>query len=397
MATKVQLPGIGTTAKGVTLVLAQILPVMAVVSLFPAIPRLMQHFSDVENAAFLIPMILTVPSLMIALLSPMAGSLADRFGRRPIFVGALALYSVAGLVPLVVDDLRLIIFSRILLGIAEGGIITVSTTLIGDYFEKDRFRWVTWVGIAISVAGTLLVGVGGYLADISWRGPFSIYIFALPVFVLAYIVIDEPAGRGTAEPGHQTLPFPWKTAPIIGAVTFIASVLYYLEPLHIATMLMDRGVKTATDVGLIQASTSIAYILGAIVYRRLEGWSFGKHIGLAGFLIGVGLAIIALSRVPAIAIGGAAVQQFGSGFVIPALMAWGQSRLPLEQRGRGMGIWATAFFLGAFVCPPFVTVLAGFWGLSGTILALGLVCIVLALIAPLLFPLPDSSPSSEMQ
>jgi MFS family permease len=384
------------TAKGIALVAAQVLPVMAIVSLFPAIPKLFQQFGGVPDAPFLIPMILTLPSLVVALLSPLAGSLADRFGRRPIFVGALAIYVVAGLAPLVLDDLAAIIASRCLLGAAEGAIVTVSGALIGDYFGEQRFRWVSWVGVVISICGALLVAVGGALADMSWRGPFAIYALAAPVFVLAWFVIDEPLRPARDGAGHGSLPFPWREAGIIGAVTFVTSILYYVEPLHVATMLTARGVRTATTIGLIQGATSVAYIGGSLLYRRLHHWPVGRHLGLAGGLIGAGLVVIALSVDAALATVGAAVQQFGSGLVIPALMAWGQSRLPVEQRGRGMGIWAMAFFLGLFLCPPFVTLLSGGpQGLSTTVLALGAVTIVLAALAPRLLraagaPLPSN-------
>ena len=59
--------GRGTTAKGLTLIYAQVLPVMAIVSLFPAIPKLFAHFGQHPNAAFLIPAIVTAPSLFAAL------------------------------------------------------------------------------------------------------------------------------------------------------------------------------------------------------------------------------------------------------------------------------------------------------------------------------------------
>ena len=74
------------TAKGVTLLAAQILPVMAIVSLFPAIPKLMQQFGGIEHAALLVPMILTIPSLMVAIFAPVAGALADRFAALEIAV-----------------------------------------------------------------------------------------------------------------------------------------------------------------------------------------------------------------------------------------------------------------------------------------------------------------------
>jgi MFS family permease len=37
-----------------------------------------------------------------------------------------------------------------------------------------------------------------------------------------------------------------------------------------------------------------------------------------------------------------------------SLIAWAQSRFRFEHRGRGMGVWASSFFLGQFVSPILV-------------------------------------------
>lgn len=386
MTARTTTAGQGTTAQGITLIYAQILPVMAIVSLFPAIPKLFAEFGHLPNAGFLIPAVVTIPSLCAALFAPVAGIIADRYGRRRSFIGGMALYVAAGIVPLFTADLIVVIASRALLGIAEAFAITISSALIGDYFGERRHRWVAWVGVATSIAGTALIAIGGALADISWRGPFAIYLAAVPGLIMAMLFIKEPQASGqTLADNKARLGFPWREAAIIGAVTLTASVLYYVEPLNIARVLDLRGAGSATRIGLIQAATSLAYIAGAFLYRRLHARPIGHLLGLAALLIGVGQLVIGLAGSWQTVALGAAVQQLGGGMVIPALLAWGQALLPLEQRGRGMGIWATAFFSGTFVCSPVVAFVTG---LSGSLVAamavMGVVTIAFAVLAPLL-------------
>jgi MFS family permease len=383
----------GQTAKGVTLVFAQVLPVMAIVALFPAIPKLFEHFGGAPNAGLLVPMIVTMPSLCAALFAPAAGWVADRFGRRPAFIGGIALYVLAGLTPLAVDDLGLIVASRAVLGLADAFAITISSALIGDYFGAQRYRWVAWAGAATSIAGTALIVAGGILADVSWRGPFAIYLLAIPLLLMAIAFIDEPhrAERAGARAAKKA-GFPWREAALIGSVTLITSVVYYVEPLNIATVLANGGAGSSTNVGLVQAATSLAYIAGAFLYRRLHERSIGALLGLAGALIGAGMLVIGLSTSWQGAAAGATIQQLGGGMVIPALLAWGQATLPFEQRGRGMGIWATAFFAGAFVCPPIVSAIAGAaGGLQPAILAMGFVALLLAALAILVLRRPANA------
>lgn len=367
------------TAKGVTLVFAQVLPVMAIVALFPAIPKLFAHFGGLPHAGLLVPMIVTIPSLCAALFAPAAGWIADRFGRRPAFIGGIALYVVAGLTPLVVDDLILIVASRAVLGLADAFAITISSALIGDYFGDQRYRWVAWTGAATSIAGTALIAAGGVLADVSWRGPFAIYVLAVPLLLMAIAFIDEPVSGDSGRRAGRPSGFPWAAALSIGSITLIASIIYYVEPLNIATILANRGAGSSTNVGLVQAATSLAYIAGAFLYRRLHVRTIGTLLGISGGLIGAGMIIIGLTTSYWGAVVGATVQQLGGGMVIPALLAWGQARLPFDQRGRGMGIWATSFFAGAFLCPPILSAVAeAAGGLAPAILMMGTIALIFA-------------------
>src|SRR5262245_27090509 len=114
----------GEFGKGVTLIIAQTMPLFAIVALLPAIPKLFQQFGGYPNAPLLIPMIVTAPSLCIAIFAPFSGWIADKLGRRPTLVASFAVYFFAGIAPLVLDDLIAIIASRAVLGLAEAAIVT---------------------------------------------------------------------------------------------------------------------------------------------------------------------------------------------------------------------------------------------------------------------------------
>lgn len=158
------------------LLAAVTLPVMGVISLVPVVPALQAHFADVPGANYLVPIALTIPGMCIALLSPFAGMLADRFGRRQLLLTALAFYGLFGLLPLLLDSLPLIIASRFGLGVTEAVIMTVTTTLTGDYFkEEERQKWVAAQAVAGSLAATLLFLAGGALGDLGWQAPFYLY------------------------------------------------------------------------------------------------------------------------------------------------------------------------------------------------------------------------------
>jgi len=92
-----------TTRHGVILMLAAVMPTMAIIALVPVLPLLLREFADVPGAAVLVPMALTVPALCVALFSPLAGWLSDRLGRKRLLIGG---QHVNGVVRAVVKSRR---------------------------------------------------------------------------------------------------------------------------------------------------------------------------------------------------------------------------------------------------------------------------------------------------
>ena len=61
-------------------------------------------------------------------------------------------------------------------------------------------------------------------------------------------------------------------------------------------------------------------------------------------------------------IAGAAINEAGSGLVLPTLVTWVVSRLPVHLRGRGTGAWLSSFALGQFASPLLVLALVRLLG-----------------------------------
>ncbi|MFN4134278.1 MAG: MFS transporter, partial [Novosphingobium sp.] len=166
-------PGI---AQGLTIVLTGFLPIIAIVSMFPAVPAMIAHFADDPSAQTKVPAMVSAPGLTVAILALFAGLMVDRFGRRRLLLASTALYGFVGLMPMFLDDLDQIYASRLLLGVAEAAILTTVNTLIGDYWnEGGRRRWLTLQGVLGPFFGSAVIFTSGYLAAISWNAVFLIY------------------------------------------------------------------------------------------------------------------------------------------------------------------------------------------------------------------------------
>jgi MFS family permease len=384
-------PRAGVIQGGLALLVA-CLPLVAFMSLPPAMPKLLAHFASVPGAALLVPLIATAPSACIALFSPVAGLLADKIGRRRIVLGSIAIFTASGLTPLFVDSLPLILASRLITGVANAALLTVGTTLIADYFEgAARRRWLAFNGVAGSLLITLAMLAGGLLADWSWRGPFLIPLVGLPVLALCYRFLFEPVCAAD-QPSAMDEPttFSWSPLKTLAAVTLICAIWFYAEAVQIGLVLDKIGVKSGAVIAVVSSLASIGYPLGAVVYSRICGRWSQRALQILGWgLIGAGLVGVGLSEDSSIVGLTAFVQQVGGGVLLTMLIHQCQERFAFRHRARSMGVWASAFFAGQFASPLVVAALAAAaGGLRPAMALMGALSLCFAVVAARLVRLP---------
>lgn len=381
-------------ATGISLLLPITLSAMAIVLLAPNLPALLQEFASVEHHEYWVPMVLTVPALCVALFSPMAGILGDRFGRRRLLLAAFLVYAVVGIAPVFLRDLGWIIVSRVAVGLAEAMIMVLSTTMIGDYFEGPaRDRWLAGQTAMASISALLFLNVGGFLGRFGWRAPFWVYGSALLMFVLVLLFTWEPARRDSpdaeiAQRDASSAGFPWLRMSGIIAITVFGSVLFYTAQIQSPIGLTQFGITDPARIGFLTSLASIGVPVGTYVYSRV-----GSKLPIASLLLieftllAIGFLLMSRSGAPAGFLVGCFINQFGAGMLLPSLLVWAISGLPFEVRSRGAGLWTGAFSVGQFLCPVVVTVAGshtgGLRGAFGVLAAAALVGAALSLFARL--------------
>ena len=179
---------------------------LGLVLLAPVLPRMQAHFAEVPGSAVLVPVVLTLPALVIALLAPFAGIIADRLGRKPLLLASMLLYVLCGVLPLWLESLPAIVLSRAGIGLAEAAIMTCCTTLMGDYYNgARRERLFALQMVATSLSAAIFIAVGGMLGEHGWRTPFALYGIGLLFLPLMAWFLWEPRGQvaATAERQHR--------------------------------------------------------------------------------------------------------------------------------------------------------------------------------------------------
>ncbi|MFD3333201.1 MFS transporter [Streptomyces sp. NPDC058700] len=387
----------------VVLMAGSCLPVLGAVLLAPVLPRMQDHFDGVPGSAALVPVVLTVPALALALLAPFAGMIVDRLGRKRLLVTATALYALCGTAPLWLDSLHAILISRILVGIAEAAIMTVCTTLIGDYYSGElRDRYLALQAMCASASATVFFVLGGVLGAADWRAPFWLYAVGLAIAPVMARVLPTPLPSQRETETAERIPrraFPVRRMAGTCLLTVFGAVVFYTVPVEMAYLLDDLGTDSTRTIGAVTAVASAATVLGSLVFTRLSP-NRRSRLPVLFALCAAGFLLMGLADNLPLLIAGAVVNCVGTGLLLPSLVTRAMSLLGFADRGRGMGLWTAAFFFGQFLCP--LVLLAGKEPAGSLASAVALLGVAAAVLAAALFTaarrvVPAHSPEGARQ
>ncbi len=357
--TPIRQPGFMT---GISLLLPITLSTMAIVLLAPILPRMLDEFSSLPHFEYWVPMILTIPALCVAFLSPFAGMMGDYFGRRRLLIWSFITYAVVGLAPIFLSSLSAILISRIGVGVAEALIMVLSTTMIGDYYDgAARDKWLAGQTAFASMSALLFFNIGGQLGEFGWRMPFWVYSSALLMLVLVVLYTWEPSEKNASEvadaaPHHASWAgFPWHRMLMIIAITIYGSVFFYTVQILAPGGLVALGLSNPAEIGFKTSVASIGVPLGTWIYSCIGRWPVARLLLIEFGLLALGFMLMSRAGSPNAFLLGCFINQLGAGLLLPTLLVWAISLLPFEIRSRGAGMWTGAFAVGQFLSPVVVT------------------------------------------
>lgn len=383
--------------QGVTIVLAGFLPILAIVTLTVAVPSIIEHFKDVENARLLGPVLVSAPGLTIAIFAPIMGLLVDKIGRRPLMVWATLFYGVSGVIPFFLDDIYHIIASRLALGVAEAAILTIMNTLIADYWdESGRRRWLTAQGVAGPILAAAVIASSGYLTAYRWNGVFLVYAIAFPLFAAMLAFLFEPSRQSAVHNANEAKDgkLQWSVAGSMFVVTLVLSGLYYVWIIQGGRAFQEVGVSNPANLGILFSAVSFGVPVGALLFGFFTSrLAAPLQLLIVFLLMGGALTVIGAAAEPEAMVAGLFVQQISAGMSVPTLLFWVQSLFPYAVRGRAMGLWSAAFFLGQFLSPFLVDAFQDLTGsVKGAFVGMGLSGVAIAVSAFAFYALRAGKP-----
>ena len=163
--------------------------------LSPALPAIAREFTVPTSYlawVFTLYLLVTVASIAIA------STLADRYGRRVVYMSCIGLFALGSIVAMIAPSFGVLLFARALQALGAGGVFPVATAAIGDVVEPER-RGSALGAIAAMWGLAAIVGplFGGLVTHfVSWRWIFVLNLpLAAIVLYLAYRNLPRAAPR----------------------------------------------------------------------------------------------------------------------------------------------------------------------------------------------------------
>jgi EmrB/QacA subfamily drug resistance transporter len=245
-----------------------------------ALPKIQQDlggsFSDLQ-------WVIDAYALSLAALVLTAGSLADRLGRRRVFVAGLAIFSVASLLCALAPDPTFLNLARGLQGIGGAIMFAVSLALVAQEFPGGPERGMAMGIYGASIGVSVAVGplIGGVLTDgLGWQ---SVFLVNLPVGI-ATIGVTYWKLRESRDPNASRID--WG-----GVVTFSASLL-------VLVLALVRGNAEGWGSPLIVSLLAAGVLLMAAfiaIESRIEEPMLPLGLFRRGAFTGVQIAAFAVS------------------------------------------------------------------------------------------------------
>lgn len=372
--------------RNATLLFVSTLTIMSGATISASLPGIAARFADVENVALLSRLVLTLPAVFIALFSPAAGFLVDRFGRKPLLTVSLALFAIAGASGLVLDTLPGLLVGRAVLGLAVGGIMTATTALVGDFFQGPaRDRYMGLQQAFVGVGGTLFLTGGGFLAEVHWRGPFLIYTVAILLVPAALAFLPEPRRARPASLATGEGALDGRAAALL-ALLFLAAavnmIAFYMIPTQLPFYLGSLGFSAPSLAGTAIGAGQLVGVVSALAFapfRRLAG-----IMGVFGLgFVSAGLSFLLLSSAESYAgvLAAMAVSGVCMGTIMPNFAAAAMLLAPPARRGRVSGLLVSSIFAGQFLSPLVSQPLIAASGYDGAYAIVGSVVLVFGVAA----------------
>ena len=266
----------------------------------PSLPYLTDFFATTPE---LMKLTISLNLLIFGIAQLIYGPISDRFGRRPVFLGSIALFSVASLACGFAQSIDQLLVARMLQGMFAAAEAVICLAVFKDLFtEKEQVKGFAIYGMAIALAPAIAPILGGYIhVLLGWE--YNFYLTA-GVGVLTAVLIYLMLPESTVPDPHalklnSILHNYWSVASNRIFITYavlsgVALGLIYAFVTGAPFILISYFGVEIQHFGYYQAVIVVAFFLGSLLAIRLvDHWSSLSVLNLGLIIMVIGAMLVA--------------------------------------------------------------------------------------------------------
>lgn len=258
----------------------------------PTVPAIMREFHTTPAVTQLG---LTMAMVGMACGAGVWGSLSDKYGRKPILLASLVVFSIGTAVSLFSHNITFFVCCRFFMGFGGGGAVVLSRSIPTDIYSGRNLAVIMALVGAINgiapAAGPLL---GGFMADaVGWRGIFAVLLGIGVVMIFAAFRMKEslPPARRDHGKGIKQYIVAYKILLcnrryMIYVLVKGASIgLLYGYISSAPFIIQDHFHFSALAFGAIIGANAVAIAIGSMVAVRFKILKQAMVLGIVGMFV----------------------------------------------------------------------------------------------------------------
>jgi DHA1 family bicyclomycin/chloramphenicol resistance-like MFS transporter len=311
----------------------------------PSLPVIARLF-DASPAA--VQLTLSAFLLGFAIGQIIYGPISDRYGRKPVLLAAIGLFTLASLACALAPTIETLIAARTLQALGGSGAVVLTRAVVRDLYSGARAaRELSTMAAIMALAPIVAPLAGGVLqTTFGWRATFLILVaLGLIAAVVVWRMLPETLRERVPEPvtPMEMLRVYGRIAAHRGFRAHLAILTFSFSGLFAwvsgsSFVLQNIYGLTPFYFGLAFGLACVGYLIGtsaaAVLVRRI---GIDRTIGIGGAILALGgvvaMASVAFASASAVALViGIAIYLAGVGFALPQSIAGALSPFP-ERAG----------------------------------------------------------------
>lgn len=262
----------------------------------PAIPQLTTRFN---TDAATVQLTLSLFLLSLASGQLLLGPLSDRFGRRPVVLGGIALACLASFAAMAAPSIEWLIAARVAQALGAGTGIVISRAIVRDLYDRDHAAaMLGLVTSAMVIAPMVAPMIGGLLDTVfGWESIF-LAVSIVTLIVLIWSVAALPETNPLRTSGKDSSAVSWREWQALlttrrfyryALTSTFGTAPYYVLIGGAPHVVVNIIGATSAEYGVWFTLSSFGYMIGNFIASRLST-RYGVHTMIKA---GIGLGLIA--------------------------------------------------------------------------------------------------------